>query len=245
MGVNKLHKKLLSLWLAINCCWILAWRSLIILLRLQQQKNQREFINRFTRRGAIKMLRVINANYKVTWECPIDWQANENYILMSNHQSYMDLPLIFAIVPTTLRVIAKQELFKIPLFGKAMMQSECVAVDRNNPNNSADIFNQVKKKLNDGVAFLIFPEGTRSNSKELMPFKLGAFRLARETGAKIIPIGISGTNQILAPNSRIITPGLNINIRFGKPIDANQYASIEQQSILLQDVRNAITRLSV
>lgn len=213
----------------IKVFWIIGWRSIAISLKRKPGLAQREFVNRLTRMGAVKILKTLKADFSIHYLSPFQMEKNTPYIFMSNHQSLLDLPLIFATVLGNIRVIAKKELFSIPLFGRALTVGECIPLDRENPLNCTDFFKCAKERLNDGLALWIFPEGTRSKDGNLQPFKIGGFRLAKEMAAKIVPVGIINTRNVLPPGKFTATFNQAVQIRVGQPIDTREYSTIAEQ----------------
>jgi len=117
-------------------------------------------------------------------------------VLMSNHCSHTD-PFLICHLPVTMRWLAKASLFKIPFLGWAMWAVGDIPVRRGDPNSAREAMSRCAYWLSQEVAVAAFPEGTRSASGELLPFKDGAFRLAIETGADILPLAVTGTHTAL------------------------------------------------
>jgi 1-acyl-sn-glycerol-3-phosphate acyltransferase len=147
--------------------------------------------------------------------------ADRAYVFMSNHQSHLDIPVIYATVPArTLRMVAKAELFRIPVWGKAMRAAEMVEVNRGNRRQAVASLERAAQTIASGVSIWIAPEGSRSRTGELLPLKKGGFHLARQTGAPIVPIAISGTRHILPPGARGMVRGCRVRVVYGPPIPA-------------------------
>ena len=159
---------------------------------------------------------------------------------MSNHLSLIDLPLIYATINQTLRPIAKAELFKVPLLGRAMRLGECIPIHRADSAHIMEYMAYAKEKLKSGVSLLIFPEGTRSPTSELLPFKSGPFYLAKETAAKIIPIGLINTNAILPKKKSLIALGKKISIHVGAPIDTLNKTTSELKEMVYESISQLI-----
>ena len=141
------------------------------------------------------------------------------YVYMSNHQSHTDIPVLYATVPSsTLRMVAKTELFRIPGFGRAMRASDFIEVDRKDHARAVASLRRAAHLIADGVSVWIAPEGTRSATGELGPFKKGGFHLACDTGTPIVPVSIQGTRAILPPGAAVIRPGHRVRVAFGAPI---------------------------
>lgn len=224
-----------------QCVFIIGWNSIIALIQLKKVSAKRQLVNFYNYTTAVKILKTFRVNYKVHFEQPFLFDKNKHYIFMSNHQSLMDIPLIGASIKGPIRLIAKKEIFKIPLLGRVMNASEYIFIDRDHPDN--DFFAHAKEKLRSGIWLWMFPEGTRSASGELLPFKAGGFRLAREIGAMIIPVAISGTKNVLPKNSFKLGLNQQVALRIGQPIDTRNYPTIETQKDLVTVVHQTIHQL--
>ncbi len=142
------------------------------------------------------------------------------FVYMSNHQSHMDIPVLYATVPSpSLRMVAKTELFKIPGFGRAMRAAEFVEVDRADRESAVDSLRRAGEILASGVSVWIAPEGHRSRDGALGPLKKGGFYLARDTGTAILPVALSGTRNVLPPDTRRMKPDVPVRVVFGDPIE--------------------------
>lgn len=141
------------------------------------------------------------------------------YVLMSNHQSHIDIPVVYATAPVaTLRMVSKAELFRIPVWGRAMRAAEMVEVDRGNRRQAIASLARAERAVASGVSIWIAPEGSRSRTGELGPLKKGGFHLARGAGAPIVPVAISGTREILPPGARSMAKGREVRVEYGAPI---------------------------
>ncbi|OGF64532.1 MAG: hypothetical protein A2Y62_06790, partial [Candidatus Fischerbacteria bacterium RBG_13_37_8] len=125
-------------------------------------------------------------------------------IYIANHQSLFDIPLLYAYIPQPFLIMAKKSLFQIPFFGWHLYLSGTISIDRANPVKAAGSFYAAAKKIKKNNSLLLFPEGTRSANQILLPFKKGAFLLAKRTKSIIVPIVIKGTHSILPKGSLII-----------------------------------------
>jgi len=120
---------------------------------------------------------------------------------MSNHQSNFDIPVLLAHLPVQFRWLAKAELFKIPIFSRAMRGAGYVRIDRFNRESAIQSIKEAAAKMKDGVSVMIFPEGTRSHDGSIRPFKKGGFVMAVDTGVPIVPVILQGTLPIMDKNS--------------------------------------------
>lgn len=140
-------------------------------------------------------------------------------IYMSNHQSHFDIPILYSVFPATLRMVAKAELFKVPLWGRAMREAGFVRVTRSGDRAEAmAAMHECADAIARGVNIWIAPEGTRSPDGKIGKFKKGGFILARETGADIVAIAIDGSRTILPKNTKVIQKGARVRVVFSPPI---------------------------
>ena len=154
-------------------------------------------------------------------------QQGVQYIFLSNHVSNLDPPVLLPAIPGMTSVLLKEELMKIPLLGTAMRLGKFVPVTRGHSKDEArKSVAAAAEALRSGLHIMIFPEGTRSADGTLLPFKKGAFFLAAETGAPIVPVVIQGTAAMMRKGSLRITPG-TATVRFLEPLQPSQFASRE------------------
>src|SRR6202047_1099170 len=149
------------------------------------------------------------------------------YIFMSNHVSNLDPPIIIPLVPGRTSVLAKREIWKIPIVNKALDLAEIVPVERSNRDSAISSIRRAGEVMRHHINMTIFPEGTRSADGRLMPFKKGPFHLAAETGFPIVPVTILGTYEMLPKGSAIVKSG-TATLVFHPPIDPGRYASREE-----------------
>src|SRR3984957_2479176 len=159
-------------------------------------------------------------------------------IFMANHVSNLDPPILLPLLPFRTAFFIKRSLLKIPVVGFGMRLAGFIPVDRDGRLESArDSVQAASKVLASGVNVSTFPEGTRSRTGRLLPFKKGPFFLAMESGAPVIPISIWGSEHMMTKGSLRIKPGL-AHLLFHPPLYPQQFASREQ---LTAAVRAAIT----
>lgn len=160
------------------------------------------------------------------------------YIFMSNHQSNFDIPVLLAHLPVQFRWLAKAELFKIPVFGRAMRGAGYISIDRADREAAFKSLGEASEAIRKGVAIMIFPEGTRSLDGTLKPFKKGGFVLAVDAGVPIVPVAIRGTHAIMAKRTWIIRPR-DVAVEVGEPIDTSDCTRATKEA-LMERVRAAI-----
>jgi 1-acyl-sn-glycerol-3-phosphate acyltransferase len=160
---------------------------------------------------------------------------------MSNHQSLFDIPMLFqALRPMTLRMVAKTELYKIPVFGRTLTIAEFVELDRGDKGRARESLALAQRRLKSGINVWIAPEGTRSPTGRLAPFKGGGFKLALDTGARILPVTIEGTRHVMAAKARKVRRGERVDVTVHAPIDPQPFGR-ERRAELVALVRAAIT----
>lgn len=164
------------------------------------------------------------------------------YVVMSNHRSLLDIPALYMAVPSSLRMVLKEELTRIPIWGRALVASGFVPVDRGNITKARAQLDEAKKSLQRGTCIWIAPEGTRSRDGELGPFKKGGFHLARQLGIPIVPTWITGSEEIVPVDSFAVRYNKNMSIRFGAPIPTE---GCEKENVqgLVERVREAMLAL--
>ena len=125
-------------------------------------------------------------------------------IYCANHQSAMDIPVLFVCLPVQFRFVAKRSLFNLPFLGWHLQRSGHIAVDRERPR---DAMKKVAQRIREGTPVLLFPEGHRSRDGQLLPFKTGSFYIAVLSGVPIIPITLNGTRRVLKPDTYHVRSG--------------------------------------
>ena len=142
------------------------------------------------------------------------------YVYMSNHQSHLDIPVLYATLPSpTIRMLAKKELFRIPLWGQGLRGAEFIEVDRSNHMRAMRSIEHAARLLRDGVSIWAAPEGTRSRDGRIGKLKKGAFHLAIDTATPIVPVAIRGTIDILPRDGLAARTGQPVDVTVGAPID--------------------------
>ncbi len=141
------------------------------------------------------------------------------FVVMSNHQTHYDVPVLYYVLGGRMRMVAKKELFKLPLFGRAIRDAGMIEVDRGNRQRAIASLATAKAQLTAGTHIWIAPEGTRSETGELMPFKKGGFVLALDMEAPILPITIQGTRDVLPAHGMFSRKGVEVHVTIHAPIE--------------------------
>ena len=149
-------------------------------------------------------------------------------IFASNHQGAFDILIHLAYLPRYFRFVAKSSLFRIPLFGWYMSVAGYVPIDRDVSRSAHRTIGSVSDVLEKGDCVLIFPEGTRSTTGELGPFKRGSLMAAFQSGATVVPIAISGSNKIM-PKNTILINRVDLKVNIGRPISFVHFKGVKAQ----------------
>ena len=150
-----------------------------------------------------RRLPVVHQKLNPLWTFRIAGTMPENprhpYVMVSNHESFVDI-LLISHLPWEMKWLSKKEMFKIPVAGWLMRMARDIQLDRGDSASASSAMAECRERLDQHVSVMIFPEGTRSATGELLPFKDGAFRLAIETGVPILPLAVHGTRTALRKN---------------------------------------------
>ncbi|MEP6619856.1 MAG: lysophospholipid acyltransferase family protein [bacterium] len=153
---------------------------------------------------AFRQLAVAQVTMNPLWHFETEGSAPADprlpYIAVSNHESYADIFLI-SHFPWEMKWLSKDTIFKIPVMGWMMRMANDIPIKRGKRESVVSAMNGCRDRLSKRVSVMIFPEGTRSKTDELLPFKDGAFKLAIEAGAPILPIAVAGTRHCMAKGS--------------------------------------------
>ncbi|NTU93102.1 MAG: 1-acyl-sn-glycerol-3-phosphate acyltransferase [Chlorobiaceae bacterium] len=164
------------------------------------------------------------------------YQPDKTYLIVSNHAGMADIPLILGSIRLNLRFVAKEELGRIPILGWTLKGSGYVLIKRGQNREALQSLLDATVQLKKGHSIHIFPEGTRSVDGRLLPFKRGAFIIARKAGVPVLPVTIIGSNLITPKKSLKIRKG-HIRMVIGEPINPSSFSSAEE---LQQAVHDAI-----
>lgn len=162
-------------------------------------------------------------------------EPEKHYVFISNHQSYIDIPIIFVYIPGQFRIMAKATLFPIPFLGWHLRRTGHLPIGRRNPRADARRLLQAVGYIREGLSVVVFPEGGRSVSGDLEEFKTGIFLAALKMGAPIIPVTIRGSRAVLSPRSWNIRPG-RVEVTLDPPVATAPLAK-EQLDQLVAQVR--------
>jgi len=167
--------------------------------------------------------------------------ANRPVVYVGNHQSFFDILALMATVPGTMRFVAKKELAKVPLFGRALFAAGHIKIDRQNLTRAFDAYEAAAVAVRNGMSAVVFAEGTRSRTGQLLPFKKGPFVFAIASRVPVVPVYSAGTFTILPKGSMVIRPR-PVTLLFGEPIPT-EGLTYDDREALLKKTRTAIEQL--
>lgn len=158
-----------------------------------------------------------------------------SYVYASNHVSFADIWVLFAVLPGSVRFVAKKELLSVPFFGRAVRASGQIPIDRTNLRDAFAAYDAAALAIRSGLSAIVFAEGTRSRDGSLREFKKGPFVLAIAAGAPVVPVLIQGTRDVLPPGGWWVRPG-RVRVKLAAPV-ATSGLSYENRDEVLGKVR--------
>lgn len=169
-------------------------------------------------------------------------EPGRTYVLMANHQSHVDIVALFEALPILPGFLAKKELRRIPLFGRAMEVGGHVFIDRTKRTEAIAAIAEAAEQVRRGSSIVIFPEGRRADSPGVEPFKKGGFHLAKQARVPIVPIGIRGSAAVLPKHGWRLRPG-RVEVHIGEALPADEVVATPLPE-LIERVRARICELS-
>jgi len=218
-------------------CWFAAGMLLLVVgapaVAFLYIINRRIWLYPLALWGAKTWLQLCGAKVTVTGKENLD--PNRSYVFASNHRSYLDTAALFSYAGRRIGLVAKKELLKAPVLGQGMGFVNIIAIDRSNPERARLSMEKARQVMDDGYSFGVFVEGTRAMPGELLPFKKGAFHLALQTDAPIVPVAITNTDWMMGKRTGVAYPGV-IEISLLPPIETRG----RELTDLLRGTREAI-----
>jgi 1-acyl-sn-glycerol-3-phosphate acyltransferase len=217
--------------------------TLATLYEAHRGTHRRETVDERLRWWSTHVLDMARISYRAVNPDNVSITPGRPIVLMSNHSSLYDIPLIFATIDGSIRMLTKEELFRTPIWGRGMRSAEFISIDRHNHDRALADLEVAKDKMRSGIALWLAPEGTRSKTAALEPFKKGGFMLALQTGATIIPIGIRGAREALPPKTFALRYDTHAEVHIGRPIETSDYDEGSRGDLMAR-VRAEIARLA-
>jgi len=165
------------------------------------------------------LLRIVGIQLQVKGGENLDW--SRPYVVISNHTSQLDIPVIFAALPMPVRFLAKKSLFYIPFFGWSLWLAQFIPVDRSGARKARLSIERAASRIQKGPSLMVFPEGTRSLDGQLAAFKAGAFLMATRAGVPLLPVAIRGAFDLFPRSTLAVRKG-RIEVIIGTPLETQQ-----------------------
>ncbi|MEO8349302.1 MAG: lysophospholipid acyltransferase family protein, partial [Acidobacteriota bacterium] len=166
---------------------------------------------------------------------------DRSFVVVANHESFCDVLVLLAHLPMQVRFLAKRSVFRVPILGWSIAAAGFIPVDRDAGSRSGAAVEAALRRLEGGRSVVVFPEETRTQSGELLPFKKGAAHLALRSGFPILPCGLAGTLRVLPRGTWLITPG-PVFLTIGDPIETGG-RSPRDRGALTEEVRAKVLSL--
>ncbi len=166
------------------------------------------------------------------WDVRVRGRKNvkkgERYVVISNHQAMLDIPLLYTL-PLDFRWVSKREVYKIPVFGWVLWMHGDVAIERGGAASAYRMMQKCTRYLDRGISIIMFPEGTRTKTGRIGTFKEGSFTLARSAGAGILPVVIDGTFDAFK-DGNVNTPH-TFHVHILPPVSAGEVAAADPKEL--------------
>ena len=199
--------------------------------------NKHDLVYPWALFGARNWLRLTGVRVRVKGLELLD--PKQTYVFVSNHRSYLDTAAMFIYTGRRIGLLAKKELLKVPVLGVGMGFVNVMAIDRSNRESAIRTTEAAARRIKSGVSFAVFVEGTRAKPGELLPFKKGAFYMARQAGVPVVPVAIKNSDVLMGKGTSEARSG-TLEMVFMKPIDTVDRISDEAIDQLIAEARQEI-----
>lgn len=201
--------------------------------------NKHDLVYPWALFGARNWLRLSGVRVEVRGLELLD--PKQTYVFVSNHRSYLDTAAMFVFTGRRIGLLAKKELLKVPVLGVGMGFVNVMAIDRTNRESAIRTTEAAARRIQSGVSFAVFVEGTRAKPGELLPFKKGAFYMARQAGVPVVPVAIRNSDVLMGKGTGEARSG-SIEMVFMPPVDTLEMTTDEDMNQLIASVRDSIAR---
>lgn len=201
--------------------------------------NKHELVYPWAMFGARNWLRLSGVRVKVRGLELLD--PKQTYVFVSNHRSYLDTAAMFVFTGRRIGLLAKKELLKVPVLGVGMGFVNVMAIDRTNRESAIRTTEAAARRIQSGVSFAVFVEGTRAKPGELLPFKKGAFYMARQAGVPVVPVAIKNSDVLMGKGTGEARSG-TLEMVFMPPVDTIEMTTDEDMNRLIASVRDSIAK---
>ena len=199
--------------------------------------NRHELVYPWALFGAGAWLRLSGVQVKVSGLELLD--PKQTYVFVSNHRSYLDTASMFIYTGRRIGLLAKKELLKVPVLGVGMGFVNVMAIDRTNRESAIRTTEAAARRIQSGVSFAVFVEGTRAKPGELLPFKKGAFYMARQAGVPVVPVAIKNSDVLMGKGTGEAQSG-TLEMVFMPPVNTVDRTTDEDIDRLISEVRETI-----
>ena len=199
--------------------------------------NKHDLVYPWALFGARNWLRLSGVRVRVRGLELLD--PKQTYVFVSNHRSYLDTAAMFIYTGRRIGLLAKKELLKVPVLGVGMGFVNVMAIDRSNRESAIRTTEAAARRIKSGVSFAVFVEGTRAKPGELLPFKKGAFYMARQAGVPVVPVAIKNSDVLMGKGTSEARSG-TIEMVFMKPIETVDRVTDEAIDQLIAESRQMI-----
>src|SRR5690349_5387844 len=199
--------------------------------------NKHDLVYPFATFGARLWLRLSGVRVVVKGLELLD--PKQTYVFVANHRSYLDTATLFIYTGRRIGLLAKKELLKVPVLGVGMGFVNVMAIDRTNRESAIRTTEAAAKRIQSGVSFAVFVEGTRAKPGELLPFKKGAFYMARQAGVPVVPVAIKYSDVLMGKGTGEARSG-TIEMVFMSPVEMTGISTEEDIDRLIANVRSQV-----
>lgn len=223
--------------------WSLFWAGALLgtlgppILIIAWLVNKHDLVYPWALFGASQWLRFSGVRVRVKGLERLD--PKQTYVFVSNHRSYLDTAAMFIYTGRRIGLLAKKELLKVPVLGVGMGFVNVMAIDRTNRESAIRTTEAAAQRIKSGVSFAVFVEGTRAKPGELLPFKKGAFYMARQAGVPVVPVAIKNSDVLMGKGTGEARSG-TLEMVIMPPVETIDRTTDEAINELISEVRQSI-----